>query len=279
MNTVIASQTSGSITARIKMLLNHPNFRDRVIVVVEGNDDKKIYSKMVDNEKVQIYPSGGCCHYKNLLSTLNPKFCSKLAVIKDADFDNIVGKDYDFQNLFRTDTHDAETMMMTDSFYEAFKFEFLDGDDEKLTEIQNVHDEIMPLSWLKLSCKELDRKVDFNFSVHQFYKGDSIVDINTCRQVLNKKPENVLAGIPTDYDIEVVKNKYRNVDKYNLNNGHDLCCGLAYKYERIKNKKIDIKSLEMILRTSFTMTQFKNTKLYSDMEAWASNEGLSLFKE
>lgn len=281
MNTVIASQTSNTVTTRVRMILAHPIYKSRVLVIVEGNDDKKVYGRLFDKEKVEIYPLGGCCHYESLLSSLNSKYYPRLVVIKDADFEHIVGYEYEYPNLFRTDTHDAETMMMTDTFYESFKTEFLDGNDDVLAEMMKVHNEIMPLSWLKLACKDLNKKVNFGtFSLYNFYKGDTIIDVEACRKVLNKIPENVSIGVPTDYDIDMVKNKYGIVDNNNLNNGHDICDGFAYKYKSLDNKKeINIVALEKVLRTAFTMIQFKETKLYSDMSAWANKEGLSLFRQ
>ena len=279
MNTVIASQTSNTVTTRVRMILAHPIYKNRVLVVVEGNDDKKVYGRLFDKEKVDIFPLGGCCHYETMLTTLNPEYYPRFAVIKDADFEHIVGYEYTFPNLFRTDTHDAETMMMTDTFYESFKMEFLDGDDD-LAEMMKVHDEMMPLSWLKLACKELNKKVNFGtFSLYNFYKGDAAVDVEACRKVLNKIPENASIGIPTDSDIDEIKKKYGVIDKNLLNNGHDLCDGFAYKYKALgKKNEIKIDALEKVLRTAFTMIQFQHTKLYSDMVAWADKESLSLFR-
>lgn len=280
MNTVIASQTSNTVTTRVRMILAHPIYKNRVLIIVEGNDDKKVYGRLFNKEKVNVYPLGGCCHYEALLTTLNPMYYPRFAVIKDADFEHIVGYEYNFPNLFRTDTHDAETMMMTDAFYESFKMEFLDGKDDVLAEMMKVHDEMMPLSWFKLACKEMNKKIKFDsFSLYNFYKGDSAVDVEVCRKVLSKIPENVSIGIPTDSDIDGIKKKYGFVDKNKLNNGHDLCAGFAYKYKSLGNKnEIKIETLEKVLRTAFTMKQFQQTTLYSDMVAWADKEGLNFLR-
>ena len=48
MNTVIASQTSNTVTTRVRMLLAHPIYKERVLVVVEGNDDKKVYGRLFE---------------------------------------------------------------------------------------------------------------------------------------------------------------------------------------------------------------------------------------
>ena len=47
--------------------------------------------------------------------------------------------------------------------------EFLDGDDNLLKDIMNVHTELLPLSWLKLSSKYLNRQINFGtFSLYNF---------------------------------------------------------------------------------------------------------------
>lgn len=281
MSTVTSSLTPGSVVTRIGMIIGHPTFKDKVMVIVEGTDDKKIYGRLFKKETVQVYPFFGCGDYELLLNTLNPRHSHQLMVIKDADFDHIMGYEYQYPNLFRTDTHDAETMMMTDDFYYAFKAEFLDGDDDKLDEIKKVHDELLPLSWLKLACKDMSRKVDFGtFTVYKFYQGNGAVDIEKCTKVLNQKPENVAVGIPTSTEIDAVKTKYGNVTKDQINNGHDICYGYAYKYKVMNGGKgeISVDSLEKVLRTSFTMALFSQTRLYSEIKTWADNEGYSLFR-
>jgi hypothetical protein len=281
MSTVTSSLTTGSIVTRIGMIIGHPTFKDKVMVVVEGNDDKKLYGRLFKKETVQVYPYGGCDKYEILLATLNPKCQHQLMVIKDADFENITGYEYQYPNLFRTDTHDAETMMMTEEFYTAFLAEFLDGDDSKLAEIMKVHDELLPLSWFKLTCRDMARKVDFStFKLYKFYQGDRPSDIEKCTKILKQKPENIAVGIPTNTEIEAVKSKYGHLPNNQLNNGHDICYGFAYKYKVLNKGKgeISVDSLEKVLRTSYTMVLFSQTKLYSDIKAWADKEGLSLFR-
>lgn len=282
MSTVISSLTPSSVVARVGMILGHPMYKSKVLLVVEGNDDKKVYGRMFDKDIVIVYPLGSCNNFDILLKTLNPKFYPRLAVIKDADFEHIVGLEYTYPNLFRTDTHDAETMMMTDAFYEVLKMEFLDGDENLLKNMMSVHSEILPLSWLKLACKEQKRLINFGtFSTYRFYQGDSPADIGKIAKVLSKIPENVAKGVPTVTDVNAVKSKYGAVDNKQLNNGHDLCNGFAYKYKVLKGGKseLNIDTLEKVLRTSFTMSQFANTHLYASMEAWAAKEKLKIFRE
>ena len=280
MNSVIASLTPQSYVTRFDMLLGHPIYKKKILVIVEGDDDKKVYGRMFDKEVVDVRSIGGCNNFNDILTQLNPKYYPRLAVIKDADFEHIVGYEYTFPNLFRTDSHDVETMMMTDAFYEVFKMEYLKGKESELLKLMKVHDELLPLSWLKLACKDLGKNINFGaFSLYMFYKGNTDVDVDECRNVLNRKPENATIGVPTDSEIARIKSKYGEVDKSQLNNGHDICDGFAYKNKALGYKEISIDSLEKVLRTAFTMMQFEKTKLYAEMSAWANKEGLSLFRQ
>lgn len=160
--------------------------------------------------------------------------------------------------------------------------EFLDGDDNLLKDIMNVHTELLPLSWLKLSSKYLNRQINFGtFSLYNFYKGDAPADLAVITKVLNKIPENVTKGVPTKTEIDSVRKKYDNIDNNQLNNGHDLCSGFAYKFKVLKGGKseLNIDSMTKVLRTAFTMTQFVQTQLYASMYAWAEKEGLHIFRE
>lgn len=282
MSTVISSLTPSSVVARVGMILSHPMYKNRVLVVVEGNDDKKVYGRMFNKNTVDVYPLGSCNNFDSLLKTLNPKFYPRLVVIKDADFEHIVGYEYVYPNLFRTDTHDAETMMMTDAFYEVLKMEFLDGDDTLLKNMLKVHDEILPLSWLKLASKDMKRLINFgSFSTYKFYQGDSPADLVKITKVLNQIPENVAKGVPTDADVNSVKSRYGKVDNKQLNNGHDLCNGFAYKFKVLKGGKseLNIDTLEKVLRTAFSVAQFTETRLYKSMYAWSEKEKLHIFRE
>lgn len=282
MSTVLSSLTPSSVVTRVGMILSHPMYKKRVMVIVEGNDDKKVYGRMFDNNSVEVYPLGSCNNFNILLKTLNPKFYPRLAVIKDADFEHILGYEYVYPNLFRTDTHDAETMMMTDTFYDVLKWEFLDGDDSFLMNMKKVHDEMLPLSRLKLANKVLKRLINFGtFSTYKFYQGDSPADIDKITKVLNKIPDNRAKGVPTEAEVNAVIFKYGIIDSKQLNNGHDLCNGFAYKYKVVNGGKseLNIDTLENVLRTSFTLAQFVNTQLYSSMYEWAEKEGLHIFRE
>lgn len=282
MSTVISALTTSSVVARIGMILSHPIYNNKVLIVVEGSDDKKLYGRMFDENTVEVYPLGSCNNFDVLLKTLNPKYYPRLAVIKDADFEHILGYEYTYQNLFRTDTHDAETMMMTDVFYDSLKMEFLDSDNSMLNEMMNVHTELLPLSWLKLSCKDLKRSINFGtFTLYNFYKGDAPADIMEITKVLNKIPDNIAKGVPTESEIDGIKKKYGTIDNKQLNNGHDLCSGFAYKFKVMKGGKgeLSIDSLAKVLRTAFTMTQFHETQLYANMYTWAKKEGLQIFRK
>lgn len=281
MSTVTSSLTPNSVVTRIEMIMGHTSFREKVMIVVEGADDKKVYGRFFDKDHVIVYPFGGCDNFELLLTSLNPQFGHQLAVIKDADFEHIMGYDYTFPNLFRTDVHDAEAMMMTDAFYEVLSAEFLDGDDYLLSEMMKVHEELLPLSWLKLTCRVKNRKIDFaSFSVHKYYQGNNTVDIAKCAEVLSVKPENIAEGVPTQAEVNDVMTTYGGVSSMQLNNGHDLCYGFAYKYKALKGsrKEISIDSLMKVLRTSFTMTQFSQTQLYSNIKDWAAQEKLNIFR-
>ena len=63
MNSVIASLTPQSYVTRFDMLLGHPIYKKKILVIVEGDDDKKVYGRMFDKEVVDVRSIGGCNNF------------------------------------------------------------------------------------------------------------------------------------------------------------------------------------------------------------------------
>ena len=277
MNSVLIAQTPASVATGIAMLISHTIYESKTLVVVEGVDDQKLFLKFFNRYFTDIFPLGGCDKMDYLCHNLNTRYVDRFIVIKDSDFDNILGNEYEYYNLFRTDTHDLETMMMTETFYHNFSSEFLDGDEMMMSKIHTVEDEILPLSWLKLTCKANRKSIDFFSSCHCFYDGSQEVNITDCLTTLARKPENVSIGIPSELDVERIKLSYHIPDNKQLNNGHDLCSGYAYKYKVLTNKQISIDGIELMLRASYTINMFEETRLFSDIMVWSKTNNRTIF--
>lgn len=86
--------------------------RTSVFVIVEGLDDKKFYLSFLDRERCRIEVAYGRPNVEAALAILEADCIPDVLAIVDSDFDILDGKPAASPNLFRTDTHDIETMML-----------------------------------------------------------------------------------------------------------------------------------------------------------------------
>lgn len=77
--------------ADVKSLFDTHINDGKVIVVVEGSDDKEVYQKVMDANTVCFYVDCNCDKHFVILDALNGRYDNRLLAIKDADFDRIEG--------------------------------------------------------------------------------------------------------------------------------------------------------------------------------------------
>lgn len=259
----------------VKMCLNNLIYKQRILILVEGIDDIRLYQKLFDDKKTIIQATGTCGCFKEVLE-YNKNKSERFIVIKDSDFENIIGNSYTYSNLFRTDTHDAETLMMTEKFKQNFKYEFLENKADYLDNVENVKEELRPLSYIKLHNVENQLFLKFE-KCCKFYNGTPQLTITDCINTIDKIPKNKLDQHHREEDIKTTIAKYPQIDIMQLTNGHDLCEGIIYKCETF-NIKIHKDAIEQHLRMQYSLEDFRNTKLYSDIMKWASKHKYKIFK-
>ena len=132
--------------ADVKSLFDTHVNDGKVIVVVEGPDDKEVYQKVMDANAVCFYVDCNCDKHFVILNALNNKYGNRLLAIKDADFDRLDGTANPYPNMMLTDTHDMEGMIVSECLSE------LQGDDAVRCQGINLADiyvELEDVSYLK----------------------------------------------------------------------------------------------------------------------------------
>jgi hypothetical protein len=273
-NTVVDAVTDKQYAVDVKQLISALKQRNKVLIVVEGGDDKKVYSQFFKSDRCEIYSLNGCDYFNEVLS-LNSSREDYFFVIKDADFDHVINPEYDYPNLFRTDVHDVEMMMITDKFKSNFSFEYLAG-DEKSPIFQDVIDELVPLSYLKYYMMEHKLPVSFKITLKQFYDGRTTCNLTACLKSLEIKPEN-RSHLPAEIDVRKFIDTHK-AELYQITNGHDFCSGLVYKYHANSGKNLSKDEVERCLRFSYDMTEFSKTRLYAAIKQWITKRSYDLFR-
>ena len=136
-----------------------------VFLIVEGHSDKLIYERLVNKQEVRVTIASGKNNAIKALSILEKEnFCRVFAVI-DADFSRIEQQIPHSNNLFLTDEHDLEMMLIKSAAFDKLlkereSEEKIKAFTEDIREtLLKLGQEIGKLRWLSLRNK-LDLKFE-----------------------------------------------------------------------------------------------------------------------
>ncbi|MBD3267155.1 DUF4435 domain-containing protein, partial [bacterium] len=112
----------------IRLELRHPSEKETIWIIVEGVNDVKLFSKLIDGENVEIKePYGGVRTLCKVIETLHTE-SDRIIAIRDADFSRLGVNYTQLDVLFLTDYHDAEMMtLMSDITFQSIISEHLNS--------------------------------------------------------------------------------------------------------------------------------------------------------
>lgn len=272
------NETNGAVIAnRVRMI------RDNyfgVVLIVEGPDDSRIFSLLVSRQDCQIVIAYG---KKNALDAAkilaDEKDLLTIAII-DADFRRIENSTELFSNVFVTDYHDIETMMIMSTAFESVLSEF--GSSEKqerfitetgveLREFVLLQSSIVGgLRWhsirsgLNLTFEEL-RFGDF------YFEDPARIDLMACvKCVLNKSQRHDIDAIELSEAVAAVLAEGHATCE--LSCGHDTIAVLQRMLRKsigtISPSKVTESVLHQSFRLAYHMGCFSKTTLYSQLYEW-----------
>ena len=281
-NTVIDEYDALTIVEDIRLNFNQDNVIHEVMIVVEGEDDKKALMKFFNLQVVDFFYTCNCLAVRDSMRivTTDEQLKDCVIGIKDGDFDYLKGVKYDhIPNLFLTDTHDMETMMLTSRVCRCLCLEMMQN------EYPNLLSEAM--SSLK------------NLSYIRYYNDKMILDVGDPNaKGINFKglviggviPMCVPVGVEKWLDaIEILGNSgkpsFPNLDQImtfiddnpiceeqlpSFTNGHDLVFVIRDKLHSLseKAKKYGEKDIEYLIRANFDKDEFMDTQLYEELNNW-----------
>ena len=64
------SSNSSDIVAEVNLCLNTPQMSGKILVIVEGDDDRIVYSGLFHKSAVRLYPVGGCGRFEEIQKNL-----------------------------------------------------------------------------------------------------------------------------------------------------------------------------------------------------------------
>ena len=262
----------------IRLQLRHESSTNKIWVLVEGEYDR-LYKKLIDGEDVRIEVAyGGITNLHRAINELLKETDSVIG-IRDADFIHLEKKQFTEKNIFLTDYHDIEMMIIAcdvafDAVYKEYDSNGINANALR-DEILNIISFAGRLKWLNHTEKlELVFK---NLGIGCFYNSEAkTFDEDAYIEIIMKRSPHKNRPVLK----EEIKMKFINVNDYlNLCNGHDFHQIFAKQITDKSQRSVGHKEIAKSFRIAYRLDDFKSTNLYAKLIEWARRESRSLFKK
>ncbi len=271
----------------LRMSISHMNNEGLAFIFVEGDSDILLFRKFfdLDNCKVERIPGGNPKVEDAVLELLEKN--NLIIGIRDADFIHLSGVPYQKQNIFLTDFHDIEMVLVAENqIFNAILNEHTDISVQEYDATRNkmfaLLEEISLLKWLssKENLELMFTKAGFQDLIEFALKNNknTINFENYFGRVLAESPNAKIK------DINLIISKINSLKKENANNfqlcnGHDFTKTFAiFLREKGNKKSINNDSVIDLLRISYRFSDFKKTLLFAHTNEWANSMGCKIYK-
>lgn len=249
--------------------------------IVEGEASE--YGRFIDRELCRIMPAHSkenAIHALNILENAN--FAGVLAVV-DADFWRPEGKEPNSPNLFITDTHDLETMILKSPALEKLLTEFGSASKiEKLTQKsgKNIRDILLDggvqIGYLRWVSHRDGLALKFEGIVFSNFIDREMLKLDHAKMIAAVKDRSMKHDLDErDLLKSLSELANPNHDPWNVCCGHDLVCILFIGFRRalgrqeaIGLQQVKPELLERFLRLAYETTYFFTTHLCKSLKAW-----------
>ncbi len=252
-------------------------------LIVEGTTDKKFFKNIIMKDFCLIKEACGKSCVENVMRDVKKANLTGVLGVVDSDFDKLMNKDKAI-NILTTDTHDLETLILKTGSLEVLINEY--GDDQKIEAferdigtsfIQKVLDSASIIGMLRYISSVNHYEICFDDIPYKEFISCKNLDIDEEKLIdilLVGKRSNVNRAIIKD---KLKKEKEEYYDPWQICCGHDISGILAFLFENtIGNSSangLKADRVELVLRTSYNYSLFKDTALYKDIIRW-QNENI-----
>jgi hypothetical protein len=270
LNSLQESLNAEDTVNQIRVALNSPSGWNLIFVLVEGPCDCCLYPKFFNKSKASFEYVGGGKGQVEIALTQLQTITRKVLGICDADFRYLEQNYPSIPNIFFTDYHDIEMTMLNDNqtLINAFaEYRLQSHAEHILQDALNGSVFTGYTRWYnEINITGLKFK---NFSIVPYYDiTTKAFDPTAFLNELNRRSPNKKANIGIS-DINNFETTNRTTDFFNLCNGHDVIALIVATIKTYpSNKNLSIENFCSVLRASFTINSFKNTKLYADISTW-----------
>lgn len=267
-----------NVVNSIRLQLRHPSGKYKIWIIVEGEADQRLFSKLINGDLVEIEIShGGVTSVLRAVSELSNETDNVLG-IRDADFYHLNNKMETVRNVFPTDLHDAEMMLVScDNAYKAVISEYICREKDPDSLRNKLLISISFIGGLRWINDSDGLGLNFkNIGLGSFYNGGSLCLNEECFliAIMKRSPEK-----KREVAKDEVANKIKDTSDFlNLCNGHDFQRALALYVNSNSGRGVKYKEISKSFRIAYRFEDFQKTNLYEQLTKWSANNSKVLFK-
>ena len=266
--------------------MNRSNYSG-VFLFMEGDTDSRLFENFMGRGDCRIISLDNAKNSKKAVISLvrrsSERSIKGVVGIVDADLDRILGDMVTHPNLFYTDTHDMETMILCSDALEKYLSEFSDKKELRRflkyrgeSDIRNVlHECGRKLGYLRALSYTEQLYLKFRGLDFEDFIDEDTMDLDFDRLIGGVK-SNTNSPRARGYDLGggVRRLEKRDDDSWQVCNGHDLTkilsIGIKKKFGKSVSPGLKGRHVERALRIAYTEKQFKKTSLYESLVEWES---------
>ncbi|WP_040204041.1 DUF4435 domain-containing protein [Neobacillus jeddahensis] len=253
--------------------------KSKTIVLVEGIGDEEFFKKIFSLRDCRFIICEGKENVKDTVRILNSRSQKGMLGIVDMDYDGILGRTPLIDNLFQTDTHDIETMIISsisglhqfiNMYADLDKYEkFLDRTGMSIE--NSIFNAAKILGVVRLISVEDEYDISFKDIQYDLVLDEYLgIDLyKLCEYLKNRSLKYIDVETLVNKVSDKIGNKY---DIYNIACGHDITGIIQYALKNIfgsnKGRMITQSKIEENLRVLYDFEKFDKTNLYSDLILW-----------
>ncbi|MBF0537762.1 MAG: DUF4435 domain-containing protein [Nitrospirae bacterium] len=254
-------------------------------LIVEGKTDKRVYEDFIDDSKCKIEPGHGKDKVIKILEILERDNFNRVLAIVDADFWHLENYTITSKNLFMTDTHDIETMILKSKAFDNFISEVCSPEEVNKPPVEILDlliKNALPIGYLLWisSIKQLY----LNF---EKIKYESFIDHATLSIDVKEMIRNVVSNTRTeltfnesDLETDINSKMTLNYDVWQVCRGKDLIAILSIWSEKLFVNSMDTEDIKEKLAVTYAFRYFSYSEIYRSIRAWEdNNNAFKVFKQ
>lgn len=261
-NSIRSNLTKEYIISDLRLSLSEDIFREKVFIVVEGDDDIKFLKSFFKQENTVLYES---YDGKNGVSEIVENyFGENKRVIGIRDRDYLQHKEC--QKIFFYDNCCLEMMIVENKeSYSSIYNEFYKGDIDSEELLRMVLGELKFLSIVRKCSEQLNWAINIKaLSINKVFNQDEFcIATEKVVKELNRVNNNSI----DENRIQIInhfKNEVQSLQELlQITQGHDFSILFSIMCNIYTNKHINAKYVETALRCSYRNDDFKETRLHN----------------